>query len=665
MNYPHYAKVPKDFAGNIRFRQKLRRGAQHDKAMQKALIRACAEDTLFFLNAFCWAYEPRNADGAKIIPFITWDEQDEYFSMLDAGWGRRDLWCEKRRAAGFSTCTLNKMLKEFLFSPGTSMGLISKDEPAVDNPDNSGSLMWKLDWQLKQLPVWMRPEVTRNVKLHTLYNVKMDSGFVGTAATANAFSGQRMTAVMLDELGKWRRGPDRQVLNDLQHVTNCRIVGSSYFGRSGAFYETLKFNPHIRKFIFDWTKNQLCNRGLYRVTGENVVAVDESNPLTDELLDLHLRDTLFPPDQYGENQPHVTVAVVHKALLARGFKIEGTMRSPWYDNECLRATGPQTIAEELDRDPQGTESNYIDPSLLRDLLEGEEGKRTAKPPLHRGEFIFDGETLEGKFVETADGPLLIWCKLEKDQAGEWQPPRDTEYVEGCDISYGAGASNSVIHVGDAMRREQVAEFVHAHLSEALFCRLAMAIGKWFSGRSGMPAYLAWEANGSCGRNFTASVTKFSYGNAYRRKAKEVWYERFTDKLGWHSHNNDKTELLGGVDGGGLKQSLMERSYAIRSADCLIECGQYVIDDNQKVIHLKSKNNPVAAGRNEAHGDRVIAAGLARHLLVERPAKPEVAAVAPLDPRAPGYAESVRVARVREFEERMERANEVAGEFVYE
>lgn len=656
MNYPHYSRVPKDLEANLRFRHALRRDAQNSRSNQRALLKACAEDTLFFINVFCWAHEPRNPEGRKVLPFITWGEQDEYFSMLDDGWGKRDLWCEKRRAAGFSTCTLNKMLKEFLFSPGTQIGLISKDEASVDNPDNSGSLMWKLDWQLKQLPGWMRPEVQRNVKLHTLFNPKMDSGFVGTAATANAFSGQRCTAVMLDELGKWRRGPDRQVLNDLQHVTHCRIVGSSYFGRSGAFYETLKHNPHIRKFIFDWTKNHGCNRGLYVARGDQAIPVDETNPLTDELINHHLRDTMFPPDQHGAEQPIVTLPALFKALKARGFVIEGTTRSPWYDNECLRSTGPQTIAEELDRDPQGTESNYIDPGLLRELLDGE--THTARPPKYRGVFLFDGDTLEGKFVETADGDLLIWCDLEKDADGDWQPPRDTEYVEGCDISYGAGASNSVIHVGDAMRREQAAEFVHAHLSEAQFCRLAMAIGKWFTGRTGMPAYLAWEANGSCGRNFTASVTKFSYGNAYRRKAKEVWYEKFTDKLGWHSHNNDKTDLLGGVDGGGLKQSLMERSYAIRSADCLIECGQYVIDDNQKVIHLKSKNNPVAAGRNEAHGDRVIAAGLARHLLVERPAKPEAAPVASLDPRSHG-------ARVRELEDRLGRENEMAGEFVYE
>ncbi len=203
---------------------------------------------------------------------------------------------------------------------------------------------------------------------------------------------------------------------------------------------------------------------------------------------------------------------------------------------------------------------------------------------------------------------------------------------GCDVSYGAGASNSVIHIGDAKKGEQVGEFAHAHLTEAIFARTAMAIGKWFRGASGNAAYLAWEANGNCGKNFTASVKLFSYSNAYMRKEKETWWEKREAKLGWHSHQGDKTELLGGVDGGGLKQALMERSYTIRSLDCLIECGQYVIDDNQKVVHLKSKNNPIAAGRNEAHGDRVIGAGLAMHLIHDRP----VAKEEPITAKEPPY-----------------------------
>jgi hypothetical protein len=229
---------------------------------------------------------------------------------------------------------------------------------------------------------------------------------------------------------------------------------------------------------------------------------------------------------------------------------------------------------------------------------------------------YDPETLIPRFIEKADGDVLVWCDLLRDEAGNLYPPRDRDYTVGSDVSFGVGASNSAACVIDAVTGEQVAEFATRFMTPEAFARWNVALCKWFCGRQGDGAYLGWEANGANGRNFTATIVAVEYGNVYRRQIKEIYGTQVTDKLGWTSTGNDKNEILGGVDGGGLLLALAERQVQIRSADCLKECGQYVIK-NGKVVHLKSANTANEAEKGDAHGDRVIAAAIAVHLWKQR------------------------------------------------
>lgn len=649
----YYAGVPKGLNENLKFRAQIRAEAERSTATQRELARMCAEDTLFFINAFSFLIEPR--DAVPIKPFITWPHQDRFFRRLDANLTmglsgvRRLLKAEKSRAEGFSWSMEWFGLAKMRFRPYTIFGQVSKDKDTADLPGDPGSLMGKLDWALTGqlwkdgpfvLPRWLFPENSWERRRGNDSILTMDNGSYtrAYAATDDVGTGGRWTFGFLDEFAKFH-GNATKARASTQFLSNFLVVGSTYKGRQGEFYDMMQDQDLGETFVFDWKENPTRSEGMYRVVDGKVDVVDaEKNPLSDKL----------KAKYYGE----VPIEEIHKALRRRGFKIEGTERSPWFDRECMDGT-PRTIAEELERSPSGTEENYMDRDMLRELLEGEE--RTAQEPKYRGMLAYDPETLEPRFIERADGDLLVWIDLEKDIHGNLVPPSDRDYTVGADISFGVGASNSASTVIDKSTGNQVAEYASRHLPPQAFARFNVVLCRWFHGKSS-GAYLGWEANGTNGRNFSATIIEVGYGNVYRRKVKEEWGERTTDKIGWVSTTGDKNEILGGVDGGGLLLALHQRQVKVRSSDCLKECGQYVIKDG-KVLHIKSANTANEAEKGEAHGDRVIALAIAVHLWKDRPQIVEEEAEAPCPPNSHG-------ARIRELEESLRRSAEGANEYVY-
>ena len=65
-------------------------------------------------------------------------------------------------------------------------------------------------------------------------------------------------------------------------------------------------------------------------------------------------------------------------------------------------------------------------------------------------------------------------------------------------------------------------------------------------------------------------------------------------------------------------AIQSKEYIIRSDKLLDECRQYVYKDG-KVVHSRSVKTQDDSSKGQAHGDRVIAAALAWHGAVDRPA----------------------------------------------
>jgi hypothetical protein len=580
-----YGQVSKDLEANLAYRIDVRERAMSDPQLRGALMTACREDVLFFFNAFCWLYEPRPriVNGTKmppVIPFISWSHQDPVIRTIKQHLGFEDIGVEKSRGEGASWFGVLLAVHDWLFAPMTAIGLVSRNEAAVDNPEDPDSLFWKIDWELTQLPSWMVPDFKRNLQAHTLRNLHNLSTITGYAATGDVASGGRKKWFLMDELAKFPRGPDAEAMASTQHVTDSRLVVSTPKGAEGAYYDLMHEPSSMIKVVLDWKDNSTRNRGLYTIRNGRPAALDEiGNPL---------------PEGYAKES-----ADLLSRLRARGFKIEGVTRSPWYDHQCDRpAATPQNIAQELDRDYGG--------SMYR-IFGAEFFTRTAsdvRVPQLRGMLEYREQDLEPSFSTIDDGPLRLWTSLDARN----RPPRN-QFVVGADVSTGLGGSftsNSVAEVIDLVTMEQVAEFASNSTPVADFADFCIALAKWFH-----DAYLIWEVNGP-GSGFTPRVKSRGYANYFLRPQSMKRGRKKTKDIGWWT--DDRTKELMFSE---LARTVTRGELRLRSEPLVQECGQYVRIAG-KIEHVKAATTKDDSSKGKAHGDRVIALAVALQGARDRP-----------------------------------------------
>lgn len=579
-----YETIPKDYAENILYRLKLRERASKEPLFTKALMQECKSDILFWVNAFCWLFEPRprkDKSGKslpKIIPFITWPHQDRAFLTTMEHLGFQDIGCEKSRAEGATWMFLMIFLHQWLFVPLSAFGLVSRNEMAVDNPEDPDSLMFKLDWELTQLPTWMVPKIDRNKPRHVLTNLDNKSTIVGYSATSDVGSGGRKVAFFMDELSKFPRIADKQAMDSTQHVTDCRIINSTPKGPSGAYYEVMHDRESsMVRIILDWRDNPTKNRGLYRIAGGIPVAVSpRKNPL---------------PKDYLEKW-----ATIRKRLESKGYDLRrDTERSPWYDNECLRPLAtPMSIAQELDRDYGGSMATFFSIAMIENLL------KNTRQPFIRGEMTWDPETYKPSFTPKDDGQLHLWFE---PQLGN-RPPATVDYIVGVDVSAGqggAGGSNSTASVIERSTGVKVAAMATPSLPPERFADYCIALCNWFVGPSG-PAYLIWEVNGY-GAQFTTRVLETDFKHFHWRNTQDATGKK-TKKAGFFTSRKLKQEFLGLY-----AHRLSEGLFTNYDAAALNEMKDYQMFADGKIEHIAATNKDDPSGAGESHGDRVIADAL--------------------------------------------------------
>lgn len=571
--------VPRDLADNLEYRIALRRRAERDAGFRAAMMTACKHDVLFFFSAFCWLYEPRPVirNGVALpnqIPMIPWDHQIPCIQEIDEHLGYKDIGIEKARGEGMSWIALLFAVRDWVFFDMAKVGMVSSTEDKADNPEDSDSLGWKIDWELTKLPTWMigakNVDWKRNIDGHTWTNLRNGSKITAYAATGDVARGGRARWFLMDELAAFPRGPDREAMASTQHVTNSRLVISTPKGTDGAYFDVMHEPSSIVKIVLDWKDNPSRNRGMYRLHEGKPVAVDPvNNPL---------------PANYAPPTPEVLD--LWSRLRNRGYKLDGKDRSPWYDNECDRpAATPQSIAQELDRDYGGSMHRVFTHEFF------DAAEKTVRPPFKRGVLTYDQETLKPSFGTTDDGPLLLWTSLDT----KGRPPK-SEYVVGCDVATGLGgsySSNSSLEVINLVTMEQVAEYAMSTISPSDLADLAIALCKWFWG-----AYLIWERNGP-GGYFTQRVKTQQYPHIYYKK--HIWKRgrKKTEEMGWWTDTKSKEAMMGEVD-----QAVKSGELKLHSRLLVREFGQYV-RKNGRIEHITAANTDDDSSRGEAHGDRAI------------------------------------------------------------
>lgn len=557
MDSPYYSLVPKGLKENLRFRKEMMRAGQSDRETAAELWAMCSRDLLFYINGFVWTHTPLLTD-TPLLPFITYPFQDDGFSTLHDAIGKEDRLIEKSRDMGASWMCVTVMEWFWHFRPMQAFLLVSRNEKYVDNGGDPKALMFKIDFIHKHLPGWLMPSMTRKV-LH-FENNDNGSTIDGESTTGDVARGARLTAILMDEFAAVER--DHEALESTQAATKCRLFNSTPKGSGNAFYD-MAHKPGMKKLRFHWSQHPDKNRGLYQADEFGIVRV---------------LDTSY---RFADDYP---------------FVLDGKLRSPWYDNECDRAPNAQLIAQELDIDYKGSDFQFFDSKLLDRIC-----RETVVPPYVCGELDYD--TATGKrpeFTPIANGRLRLWIYPD----GRGRVPTDRNYVVGCDIATGTGASNSVLTVGDCKTGEKVAEFVESNMRPDELACMALALCNWFECADEVGAYLVWESNGP-GRVFGSKIIELGYRNFYYRQNERTLTKGATDLPGWEASTDSKRVLYSEY-----QSALKDGRFINRSEPAVAECREYVyLRGSDTIEHSRRRRTEDPSGARDNHGDRVTADAL--------------------------------------------------------
>jgi hypothetical protein len=584
-----YARVPKNPVENAKFRKAILQKAYDDEDFAASLWLACKQDILFFINVFCFIFEPRDLesgeDSLKELLFLTYDYQDSFIvdDMLKTinkanKNNPLDLLLEKSRDMGATWMVIIVFFWLWLFHGHTTIGLVSRIEELIDRTNNPGTLFWKIDFVLQRLPWFLKPRMGQynRIKNH-IDNPENSSSIDGYAASADVATGTRTKVFGMDEFGKFRPGDDHDALASTQAVCPCRIIFSSPRGW-GAFAELAHSkSPAVFVVTMHWVLHPDKSEGLYSSQKENgrwiLNRIDESYEF---------------PEGYD-------------------FVLDGKIRSPWYDSECARMPIPRLIGQELDIDYIASGSMFFDPKMLRECRE------SCLAPLHRGDLVSNPDKTDVRWVESLTGSIKIWVNLSP---GASLPPSDAWYAMGTDIASGTEgdvSSNSVSTVCNRQTGMVVAELVSNACSPDEFAELSFLLGRFFHGNE-RESYTAWEDNGY-GSIYGKKLLKLGYQNYHRRKNERLLNRKRIQKgkvPGWASTKDTKPDLL--------KQfgiALAHRTFIEQAEEAIDECQQFIFDERGMPVHSKAVAANDSAHKGENHGDRVISRALCVLCMQER------------------------------------------------
>jgi hypothetical protein len=567
----HYSRIPKaDIYSNIEYRRVLNKLAMRSWENRERLMGMCWTDMLFFINSFCWLFEPRTECA---LPFLTYDFQDDAFTTMRNCVGKRDVVLKKSRDLGATWMVLTLFFYQWMTRKRSVYGVVSRNEAMVDKAgDDPDTLFWKLDFLHDHLPPWLQVPKRHfdRVKL-TMANTQTGSGIFGASATGDVARGGRKLAFMLDELASFKFADGYAAWASTQFVSNCRIAPSTPQGATGIFYDLNHSKQiDIEKIRLHWSQHPVRKIGMYRWQPEKVIE-------------------------------HLDRGYIH--AVNYDFKQDGKLRSPYYDAECRRHPQPAKIAQELDIDFLESGFPFFDDRILQKHID-----QHSRPHYSRHMFSAEGMACEPQSVPHAHGQLFLWCNLVNGEPGH-----DHDYTMGCDISTGRGgdeSTNSVASVMDELTREKVAEFATNNQEPHEFARTVCALRQWFRGPSG-PAHLVPEANGP-GQGFLKTMLALMPTRIYMRVNVDQRVSKKGKVPGWWSGKKEKRVLLETY-----QAALAESTFINRSRLAVAECRNYVYIDGDTIEHNRAVDSMDPTSAKANHGDRVIADALAAYATLKR------------------------------------------------
>jgi len=612
--------IPTTIQENLEFRRDFNKLLCKDPGLRKVFLELAYIYPPIFYNAMFWTFNPKQPPGYRNCPFILRPAQiDVVMSLKDAIDNHHDLLIDKSRDEGATELITKFFALYWLLFPSTMFLVGSRNEAYVDRAVHvrgedsvSGDhkcLFHKILYGIVTLPPWLRPKL---LKTH-LHLENLDNGSIidGETTTENFGAGDRRTAVLLDEFGRVDHATAQRIRESVSDVSDTVIYNSTHFYGKGHPFAKLRFSGKIKVVTLPWHRNPEKNVGLYRSPDLNVV----------KILDLDYYCMRYPRI-FKENISIYKASDVQKLMREYypdeklTFVADGTdkLRSIWYDEQASRRDA-RDMAVNVDMNPSGSGDMFFDAEVCQRLR-----NEKVRPPAFEGEVVYkldsEGRVYGYKFVKNAGLRRFKWWGNLPDG----RPDQSHNYIVSCDISMGNGASNSVIGVYDVNTYEKVGIFVCPNTPPETLADQAVAIGKWAGGRTGQ-AYMIWEANGP-GNAFGQRIRKHNYKFVYRARNERTISRKRTNKLGWYSTggvNGTKYDLLVNLRmalAEGLKTNPTHKALIVYDEATVSEYEDYIFFENGTVGLSSSADE--SSGARSAHGDRVIADGMAVLAMQEQP-----------------------------------------------
>lgn len=269
-------------------RLKKYRECERKKDRQDEERERCKRDKAYFLEWYCWTFDPRIEEGPRVLPFVPWDKQKDFLSWIDdRRKAKKEGAVEKSRDAGATYLACAYSIHAWSFENDFSAGFGSRKEDLVDQSENTNTIFFKLRSILYRLPAWLMP-VGFSARRHDLYmrlaNPETGSSIIGEGGD-NIGRGGRVSIYFVDEAAFVMRAElaDRA----LAGTTDVIVWISTVNGVGNVFYKKV----HSRKlsvFVFDWRDDPRKNYYELRGKDGQIASTGHGRPNMEHLTGIRL-----------------------------------------------------------------------------------------------------------------------------------------------------------------------------------------------------------------------------------------------------------------------------------------------------------------------------------------------------------------------------------------
>lgn len=235
---------------NIRYRYELLADLKDNPKKQARIIEACRRDPVFWINNFCWTFDPRRDDFQE-LPFVLYPFQEWFIKQaFDRIENQEHFGVEKSRDMGASWMFAMLFQWCWMFKPGWNFLMGSYHEDFVDKIGDISSLFEKLRFNLRMQPEWLAPQGF-DFKKHSNYmrliNPENTNSIRGSVINANFGRGGRYRAIFMDEMA-FAKYQDL-AWQSSSFSCRCVIVSSTPNGKHNR-YGLMMTDPDNRKIEY-------------------------------------------------------------------------------------------------------------------------------------------------------------------------------------------------------------------------------------------------------------------------------------------------------------------------------------------------------------------------------------------------------------------------------